>query len=157
MAPLFIPLDGRMISQNLFTGPFTGAEATWLTAPGTPEGDTYYVLMATMAAFFSAFPALNASIVTSGSSYSVKTTDTRVLIDKTIGSATSVVFPLVNLMQYQQPVLIKDIKGDAATNNITISFSGGQLIDGLSQIVINNNYGWAWINPIPGGSGWYQS
>lgn len=158
MASLPVPLDGRITSQAILIGPLTGGEVQEIVSPGNAAlGNTYQVTLLTLAAFYAAFPALNTEIVTAGSVYNVQTTDTRILIDKTLGSPTSVVFPLSNSMIYQQPVLIKDIKGDAFTDNITITFSGGQLIDGLPQIVINNNYGWAWINPIPGGNGWYQS
>ena len=54
-------------------------------------------------------------------------------------------------------VLIKDLKGDAFTKNITISFSGGELCDGSPSVVITDDYGWTRINPIPGGVGYYQS
>ena len=38
---------------------------------------------------------------------------------------------------------------------ITITFTGGQLCDGLSSIVISDAYGWVKIFPVPGGSAWY--
>lgn len=130
----------------------------YIVSPGNAaQGVSYQITTDTLAAFFGAFPALNTSIVTSGATYNVKTTDTRVLVDKTLGSATSIVFPSVSTMQYPYGVLIKDLKGDAVTNPITITFSGGQLCDGLSSIVINNAYGWTTINPVPNGTAWYQS
>ena len=88
------------------------------------------------------------------------TTDTRIVVDKTIGSPTSIVVPLASAMAYPFPVIIKDGKGDAGngTNLITITFTGGQLIDGQSSIVIDNAYGWVTINPFPvTGASWYQS
>lgn len=36
---------------------------------------------------------------------------------------------------------IKDLNGDAATNNITVNASGGQMIDGATSYIINTNYG----------------
>jgi hypothetical protein len=158
MAPPPVPQDGRMTSFQALPFPLNGGELMWIGSPGNAaEGNLYNVTTDVLAAFFSAFPALNTEIVTAGSTYNVQTTDTRILVDKTLGSPTSIIFPLSNTMQFQQPVLIKDIKGDAFTNNITISFSGGQKCDNQTTIPINNNYGWTWINPIPGGSGWYQS
>ncbi len=35
---------------------------------------------------------------------------------------------------------VKDMNGNAATNNITINTSGGQLLDGLTSFVMNINY-----------------
>jgi len=62
-------------------------------------------------------------------------------------------------MQYPYGILIKDLKGDAATNPITINFTGGELCDGLTsgQISIQNPYGWVTIAPVPGASAWYMS
>lgn len=158
--PLFIPLDGRITSQNVLGGPLNGSEVMEIVSPGTAaQGVTYQINTQVLAAFFAAYPALNTELLTAGatlvSPYPVATTDTRILFDKTLGSASYAVLPLSSSMAYPLGVLFKDIKGDAATNNITISFSGGQLCDGLSTVVINNAYGWVTINPIPGGSGWY--
>jgi hypothetical protein len=158
MAGLKVPLDGRITSQAILTGPLTGGEVQEIVSPGNATlGNTYQVTLLTQAAFFAAFPALNTEIVTAGSTYNVLTTDTRILVDKTLGSPTSIVFPLSGSMLYQQPVLIKDIKGDVFTNNITITFSGGQKCDNQPSIVLSNNYDWVTINPIPGGSGWYKT
>src|SRR5437899_2709940 len=54
------------------------------------------------------------TFVTSGASYNSVATDTRILVNKTVGSATSVV--LLASASYLQPVLIKDLKGDADSN-----------------------------------------
>jgi Chaperone of endosialidase len=40
-----------------------------------------------------------------------------------------------------QVFIIKDGKGDAATNNITINRNGSDTIDGATTVVINSNYG----------------
>lgn len=74
-------------------------------------------------------------VVTVGSS--VPMTGTMMLVNKTIGSATA-----VSLSQGASPWVIytiKDYKGDAATNNITVTPSSG-LIDGAASFVININY-----------------
>jgi hypothetical protein len=163
MAGLFVPLDGRICSQNPLSGPLFGGEAMEIVSSGVAaaatnaNGNTYQITLLTLAAWFSAFPSLNTEIVTAGSVYDILPTDTKILVNKTLSSATSVVFPLVNTMTYDQPVLVKDVKGDAATNPITITFTGGQLCDGLSSITINVAYGWVTINPVPGGNGWYMT
>lgn len=154
------PVDGRLPSQPQLTTTLVGTELMYIVSPGNNiAGVSYSITLDTLAAFFGAFPALNTSIVTSGASYPVKTTDTTVLINKTLGSATTVAFPAALTMQYDQTVLVKDAKGDAGTNPITINFSGGELCDGLGsgQIIINNPYGWVRITPIPGTSAWYMS
>jgi len=153
-----IPQDGRMTSFTTLTGALTGTELQWLVSPGNAaHGVLYNITLDTLAAFFAAFPALNTTIITSGSTYNVLPTDTRLLVNKTLGSATSIIFPTASSMIYTQPVLIKDLKGDTGTNPITISFSGGELCDGLATITINNPYGWTTINPVPGGTAWYMS
>jgi hypothetical protein len=96
----------------------------------------------------------NPTFVTAGASYNSVVTDTRILVNKTIGSATSVVLALS--AGYQLPVLVKDLKRDSDTNPITVTFSGGQTMDGLSQVVINNPAGYFWFNPLAAG-GWYDA
>jgi hypothetical protein len=158
---LFIPLDGRIPSQNPFPSPITGGGVLEYVWPGNnTAGNTYYVTDEQLAAFASAYPNLNTEIITAGatviSPYLVQTTDTRILFNKTLSSPSYAMFPLAASMQYEQPVLIKDYNGDAASNNITISFTNGELCDGLSQVIINDAYGWVTINPYPsGGGGWY--
>jgi hypothetical protein len=81
---------------------------------------------------------------------------TGVVLIKQGGSTPSwVQFPLAPTTPTS--VLVKDIKGDAFTNNTTIQFSGTEKCDGLPTVVLGNNYAWATINSIPGGGGWYQS
>jgi hypothetical protein len=159
---LFVPTDGRLTSQNLLNLPLTGGEVMYIVSPGNAAlGNSYQVTVATLAAFMAAFPKLNYELLTSGATlahpYNVLNTDTGVLFDKTIGSASYAVLPAAGSMQFPLGVLFKDIKGDAATNNITITFSGGQLCDGLSSVEISNPYGWVNIYPLPTGSGWYMA
>lgn len=95
------------------------------------------------------------TIITSGATlgtpYTVPVTVTRALFNKTVGAATGVLFGLSGI--YTQPILIRDLKGDADVNNITINFSGGQLCDGLDTLTIANPYGGYVLNPLS--SGWY--
>ena len=160
MTTLFSPLDGRLTSQNILSGPLNGLEVLYIVSPGNANlGNSYQVTTDTLAAFFAAFPSLNTELITAGATlatpYDVLTTDTRILFRKTLASATYAVLPLASTMEYGQPVLFKDLKGDAFTNNITISFTGGELCDGSSSVIINNDYGWVTVNPVPGGGSWY--
>ena len=162
MVALFIPLDGRLTSQNILSGGLDGTEVMEIVSPGTAaEGLTYQIETQTLAAFFSAFPLLNTTVITSGatvgSPYAIETTDTRILFNKTLASASYAVAPLAADLAYGQSILIKDFKGDAATNTITVTFTGGELCDGLSTVTIDNAYGWLTINPTPGGGSWYLS
>jgi hypothetical protein len=73
--------------------------------------------------------------ITNGSSITMTTTILR--INKGSGSATSVTLPVAPIVD-TQTYIIKDQKGDAATNNITIAPSSGQ-IDGSASYVMNVN------------------
>jgi len=157
-----IPTDGRMTSFSSVPATLAGDELVWLVQPGNANaGVLYNATLATLAAFFSAYPALNTEVITagatSGSPYAVETTDTRILFNKTIASASYAVVPLAASVTYKQPITFKDLKGDASTNNITITFTGGELCDGLSMVQITNAYGWITLNPIPTGGGWYMT
>lgn len=150
-----IPSDGRLPSQNILTGPLTGGELMYIVSPGNnAQGQSYAIATSTLALYFSGSAFGTPTIVTSGATYNSIATDTRILINKTIGSATSVV--LLASASYSAPVLVKDLKGDAGTNPITVTFSSGQLIDGLSNVVINNPFGYFWFNPLAAG-GWYDA
>lgn len=62
-----------------------------------------------------------------------------VLVNKTVGAATSVVLPSTPGLWDTR--FVKDLKGDAAANNITITDPGGANIDGSASYVISTNYG----------------
>lgn len=68
--------------------------------------------------------------VTAAGAITVSAADDIIGVNKTVGAATT-----VNLgtaaARNGKPITIKDVKGDASSNNITFATSGGQLIDGL--------------------------
>lgn len=72
--------------------------------------------------------------VTASGPVTVQSTDCVIIINKTIGAATAVSLPPV---KNGKMIIIKDGKGDANANNITVSAS----IDGGSSYVINTAYG----------------
>lgn len=150
-----IPTDGRITSLTNLSTLLTGDALFYVVSPGNAtSGVSYNVTALQMAQYFTSVLAASPTIITSGAVYDSVATDTRILINKTVGSATSVV--LLGSASYTFPVLVKDLKGDAGTNPITVTFSSGQTIDGLSQVVINNNYGYFWFNPLASG-GWYDA
>lgn len=156
MPNLFVPVDGRLTSQNELVGPITdGTALLYIVSPGNEaQGNSYKVTLTTISDFLNASITSPLTFVTSGASYNSVAADKRIMVNKTIGSATGVL--LLASTSYVFPVLVKDLKGDADINPITVTFTGGQTLDGLSQIVINNPYGYFWFNPLPTG-GWYDA
>lgn len=158
MPALFIPSDGRLTSQNSLTGTLDGTELMYIVSPGTQgQGISYKITTGVLATFFSAYPYLNTEIITAGSIYNVAPTDTRILVNKTLPSPTTIQFPAPSSMVYPFSILIKDIKGDADVNPITINFTSGALCDGLSSFVLSTSYQWTTINPVPGANAWYMT
>lgn len=69
-------------------------------------------------------------------------TDYVILVNKTIGAATTVNLPAG---QNGLTFLIKDKKGDANTNNITIVPAGSDTIQGSANYVMNVNSQAVWL------------
>jgi hypothetical protein len=77
------------------------------------------------------------TITASGAVTVSATTDYLICVNKTSGAATTVNLPATPATGLT--FLIKDCKGDAATNNITLTPAAGN-IDGSSTYVMNTNY-----------------
>lgn len=88
-------------------------------------------------------------VVTAAGAVTVAVTDQVVVVNKTTGAATTVNLPAAP--RTGQQFKIKDGKGDAATNNITITPAAGN-IDGAATKVISTNYGAATV--VYNGSQW---
>lgn len=82
--------------------------------------------------------ALQTRVVTAAGAVTVAKTDHVVFVNKTSGAATTVNLP--SSPRTGMSIIVKDMKGDAATNNITVTPAAGN-IDGSSTAVINTNYG----------------
>lgn len=90
-------------------------------------------------------------VVTAAGAVTVSATDDVVVVNKTVGAATTVNLPAgFTGRRYT----IKDGKGDAAANNITITPAAGN-IDGAGTLVISANYGKATI--VYNGTQWNQT
>lgn len=71
-----------------------------------------------------------------------------VRVDQTVAAAITLNLPLATSKTC--PVLVADWKGDAGTNNITISPSGSEKIQGLSSWTIAADTGSVFLRPVPG-------
>ena len=76
-------------------------------------------------------------VVTAAGAVTVATTDDIIVVNKTVGAATTV--NLVSSPATGAMVTVKDGKGDAGTNNITITPASGN-IDGAGTFVMATNY-----------------
>lgn len=87
--------------------------------------------------------------ITSGASATVDDDASVVLVNKTVGSATTLTMPLSTAKTCD--VLISDFKSDAGTNNITINLSGSEKFPGnLSSWTIASDGASVFLRRIPG-------
>lgn len=142
-----------MTDLPAFSGSLNGTEVMEVVAAPAGQsnaaaGVNYQITTAQLADLLSDLAYL-LTIVTSGATYDSVAGDTHILINKTVGSATDV--NLLDGSAYSQPLLIKDLKGDADINPITINYPG--TYDGIvGPITIDTAYGSIWFFPLPTGS-----
>src|ERR1700723_1260824 len=106
---------GQMTDLLAFPGAADPTALFEIVSPGNAANGVNYAITAVQLAAFLAGAAYSTpTVILSGSSYLSVATDTRILVNKNTGSATSIV--LLASSQYSQPVLVKDVKGDATTN-----------------------------------------
>jgi hypothetical protein len=141
---------GQMTDLPAYSGALDVTALMEIVSPGNVlNGVNYKITIAQLALIVGSGSSAALTIITSGASYNSVQTDTRILVNKTVGSPTTVA--LLAGSSYFQPVLVKDLKGDAGTNNITVTFPG--TFDGIaSPLTISTNYGWIWLNPLPTGN-----
>lgn len=77
-------------------------------------------------------------VVTAAGAVTVARTDYIIVVNKTVGAATTVNLPAAPVVG--EMFIIKDGRGDAGANNITITPAAGN-IDGAGTLVINTNFG----------------
>lgn len=80
----------------------------------------------------------NVRTVTAAGAVTVTTSDDVICINKTVGAATAA--NLFAAPDTGSQIEIKDCKGDAGSNNITVTPAAGN-IDGAGTAIINTNYG----------------
>ena len=79
-------------------------------------------------------------IHTAAGDVTVAVTDHIIVVNKTSGAATAVNLPAGSTVDTGKIYIVKDGKGDAGTNNITIDGDSAETIDGQTTRVINQNY-----------------
>jgi len=93
---------------------------------------------------------LNSRIITTSGPAAVTSSDLVVLLSKAASEATAVTLPSSQTLG--RMIVIKDLKGDASTNNVTIVTSGGETVDGLVGFSMTQNF--QSITLMYNGSGW---
>jgi hypothetical protein len=98
--------------------------------------------------------SLSYTLVTSSGTYTALSSDNILLINRTVPSAGTVQLPL-SASRSGFAVVVKDFAGDAGSSShtTTVLFSGSELCDGLSSVVINSDYGAYKFLPLTSG-GW---
>jgi hypothetical protein len=152
MAALITPLDGRLTSQNILTGPLDSTAVLYIVSPGNATaGNSFQVSLSTLGTFFGSF--INPTILTTGASYASVGTDTRILLELSAASAFTIT--LLASSSYTQPILVKDVFGTVSeSDELTILFSNGQTADGQTSVVLRDAYAGIWLNPLTAGN-WY--
>jgi len=152
MVAITTPLDGRLTSQNILTGPLDSTAVLYIVSPGNAtEGNSFQVSLATLATFFGSF--INPTIIKTGTSYASVGTDTRILLELSAASAFTIT--LLASSSYTQPILVKDVFGTVSeSDELTILFSNGQTADGQTSVVLRDAYAGIWLNPLTAGN-WY--
>jgi hypothetical protein len=125
----FQTITPKILRNFVCSVPLSGSDISAFTA--TPSGGVPETL-AVIAARVNAAMALR--VITASGAVTATASDHIIIINKTTGSATSVTLPSSPIAV--QSIVIKDGKGDAATNPITIA----GIIDGQTSFVINIAY-----------------
>jgi hypothetical protein len=118
-------------------------------APTAAPGDNDTSIATT--AFVTAAITVNNGIsraVTAAGAVAIAANDRVVAINKTVGAPTAVSLPLA--ANKNGPVIISDFKRDAGTNNITITATNPDLIQGLATLTLAANGASVQLFPIPG-------
>lgn len=147
---------GQMTDLPEYDGPYDPTALLEIVAPGNEEeGVNYSITLALLASYLLSFfvdPTIITEGATLGDPYVAEVTDNRILLNKTVASPSYIDLGSPTDRGFT-PVMVRDLKGDANTNNISVSFIG--TCDGLSSpIVIDAPYGGWVFNPLASGK-WY--
>ena len=77
----------------------------------------------------------------SNTNYTATSSDYVIIVRNSNSVSTTITIPLGSSLTVGKIFIIKDGKGDALTNNVTILNTSGDLIDGQSSTSITTNYG----------------
>lgn len=121
--------------------------------PGTIEG------VAVTGSRYGDWPDYLLAIYTAAGDITALPAETKILVNKTVGAATHITMYDDTLHTYGNyggiVYTIKDAKGDATSNNITIVPASGGTIDGAANKVISTNYGVVRMLHGNGSNVWY--
>ena len=115
---------------------------------GTQANTTSSILVGSEATPQTTFQVIGSSYMSGGVShkrkitttnYTVSTTDYYIGVDST-SNTVKVTLPVASSMIDGQTVVVKDEGGNAGSNNITISGSAADTIDGQNQVVLESPY-----------------
>ncbi len=127
---------GSVSTGSQFTGMYIRQESTdvWYIEGGSNTGN-FTTLTASGLTTLSGGQIVKTRVVTASGAITVAATDSVIIVNKTVGAATTVNLPAgVTGTKY----IIKDGKFDAITNNITITPASGN-IDNAATYVMNSN------------------
>jgi hypothetical protein len=149
---------GQMTDLPEFSGTFDGTELFEVVAPGNEALGVNYsisaLLLSKLLLNFAQAPTIVTSGATSIAPYVPSIFETRILFNKTVGAVS---FTDIGgaVARNNRPIMVRDIKGDADVNNISVRFTG--TVDGIaSPIVIAQPFAGYIFNPLPNGN-WYLS
>lgn len=153
---------GQMTDLPVFSGTLNGTELMEVVA--APSGQTnaasgvnYQItttLLAQLIVTLNTAPTIITAGATTGVPYVAAAAESRILFNKTIGAASGVNIGGA-VARNNVPVMVRDIKGDADVNSISVFFTG--TCDGIaSPIVIASVFAGYIFNPLPNGN-WYLS
>lgn len=91
--------------------------------------------------FMNGVPVELNSRVFTGSGNTSFTNESSIVVNKASGAATAVTLPAMTGSPLNSLLTVVDGKGDAATNNITVTAAGSETINGAATYVIKANYG----------------
>lgn len=131
---------------------FAGSEVFPLVYPGNAASGINYNITSRQLALLLSALINDPTVLEDEASYASVSTDTKILV-KNSGALTTTI-TLLESSNYSAPILVKDIAGYASqANPVTVVFSGGESVDGLTQIDIINPYGSFLFSPIPASAG----
>ena len=87
-----------------------------------------------------------------GATYSVLVGDAFIYSSYSVTGTCAIDLPTAQLLD-GRTIVIKDIGGDASTNNLTVTTEGAELIDGAATAVISTDYGKVTLQSD--GTNWY--
>jgi len=145
-----------MTDLPAYTGAIDLTALLEFVSPGNANtAVNYKITLALLSAFVNQAISATPTIVTA-TTYASLATDTRILVE--LAAPATCTITLLASTSYKQPILIKDFNGTAApATPITVVFTGGDTLDGLTTISIQNPFGWIWLNPKPTSGGFYET